>query len=124
LVVARDGDFAYASFNVLDFLTCQGTSCLAFPGNQVPISRFNSGLGHALQLLPLPNSSTNDGVNATYTEAGSVPAGGHFTLPSYLSTFGGFYNLLPTQQGPSTATFQLYVDNVLVATNTAQFTIQ
>lgn len=45
LVVARDGDFAYASFNVLDFLTCQGTNCLAFPGNQVPISRFNSGLG-------------------------------------------------------------------------------
>jgi hypothetical protein len=58
--------------------------------------------------------------------SGTIPAGGHFvlnntTLPA-LSNFGGFFQL-PYDPGLNTATYQLYVDNLLVATALAPFTI-
>jgi hypothetical protein len=117
-LAARALDLSKAGFTVLDFLTS-----LPFPANIIPAGRVDPIAQSALDLMPIPTSSPTTGANATYTTSGTIPAGAQFAMPQQQS-FGGFFNLLSSQQGPSTATYQLYVDNVLVASTTAQFTIQ
>jgi hypothetical protein len=119
-------NFSNAGFTVLDFLTCVGNSCVPFAHGVIPLTRVDPLAAYALGLLPLPNSLSATGANATFTMSGTIPAGGHFvlnnaTLPA-LSNFGGFFQL-PYAPGLSTATYQLYVDNLLVASSTAPFTI-
>jgi hypothetical protein len=119
-------NFSNAGFTVLDFLTCVGNSCVPFAHGVIPLTRVDPLAAYALGLLPLPNSLSATGANATFTMSGTIPAGGHFvlnnaTLPA-LSNFGGFFQL-PYAPGLSTATYQSYVDNLLVASSTAPFTI-
>lgn len=117
--LTRQFNFSNAGFAVLSFPTNA-----PFPGDVVPASLNDPIAANAIARLPLPTSSPAIGANATFTASGSIPAGGHFTLPEQVASFGGFFNLSPFDQGTGMATFQLYVDNLLVASKTAQFTVQ
>jgi uncharacterized protein (TIGR03437 family) len=111
---ARLYDFSDSGPVVLDFLTGR-----TFPGGIVPLSRQDPAALNAIRLLSLPNAEFRPATNAILVASGVLPPGGHFTIDSNilseLSNFGGFTEI--TRQGglPLTATFQLFVDGLLVA---------
>jgi len=91
-----------------------------FPGNIVPPSRLDPIAVSAAQALPFPNSPAVNAANGTFVASGALPDGGHFTIDGAtlreLSNFGGFTEV-PRQPGgfPQTATFELFVDHLLIA---------
>ncbi|MES1257070.1 MAG: hypothetical protein ABUS51_01520 [Acidobacteriota bacterium] len=119
---ARAWDFRYAGGAILDFLTCQGPSCVAFAGNVIPAARIDPLARSLMPTLPPPNFlPVANGLNAVYTSSGALPAGGHFVFP--LTAFGGFTSV-PHNAGRNTSAFQLYIDNLLVASKSLTYMVQ
>ena len=117
----RSGDFSNAGFVVTDFTAGQ-----PLPGNQLPQSRIDPIANAVLKILPQAAVPVASGANGTYSSSGALPANGHFVIGAgvlpQLSNFGGFTNLLHVS-GSSAATFQLFVDNLVVASKSVPFTV-
>jgi uncharacterized protein (TIGR03437 family) len=120
-VSARTWDFLNAGFLVTDFTDGQ-----PFPGNMVPMSRWDPVAVAAINILPQAMPSDTPGANTTYSTSGVLPTGRHFVMGAgvlpQLSNFGGFTDLLNVP-GSDAATFQLFVDNLLVASKSIPFTV-
>src|SRR5271157_1123978 len=118
---ARVGDFSSAGFTVSDFL-----SGYPMPGNIVPASRLDPMAVAAASMLPLATTTAATGANGTFSSSGTLPPDRHFMIGGgflpQLSNFGGFTNL-PHVSGNNAATFQLFVDNLLVASKSVPFTV-
>ncbi len=116
---ARAGDFSSSIQRLWDYTSCDFMSavCLRFQ-NFVPPSRMTPFSVRAAQMLPLPNTPASASPNATFQASGKL-SGTHFIVDdqnnSALSKFGGFVQV-PYGPFPSrTATFKLYVDAKLIA---------
>jgi hypothetical protein len=77
--------------------------------------------------LPEPNvPSRAVSVNGVFSSSGALPPGGHFAIGNgvqpNLANFGGFVNI-PNVPGANMTSFQLYVDNVLIASKSVSFTV-
>jgi hypothetical protein len=121
--LARSWDFSNAAngFVVVDFL-----SRLPFVGNVVPQSLVDPLTAIAFKALPVPTSPATTGPNGIFNSSGTLPPGGHFVigggvLPN-LANLGGFSNIANVP-GVSAASFQLYVDNLLIASKSVSFTV-
>ena len=118
---ARVGDFSSAGFIVTDFL-----SGYPMPGNIVPVSRLDPLAVAAASMLPLATTTAATGANGTFSSSGTLPPDHHFMIGGgflpQLSNFGGFTNLTHVS-GDNAATFQLFVDNLLVASKSVPFTV-
>jgi uncharacterized protein (TIGR03437 family) len=137
----RHGDFSSSGFNVVwNFTTCQSDGlCQPFPGDQIPLSLMDP---LALQVMNQLPSSTPCGesasaaagiamcpsANGTYSAAGSLPAGGHFSINastlSNLTSFGGFIQIAEPGPATRTATFGLYVDGKLIASDDVSYQVR
>ena len=127
--IARAGDFSLYSIVVYDLLSGR-----PFPGNIIPISRFDPIEAQAANMLPIPNVffPTPPSPNATFVYASQpLKQSGHFSIGSGQASddlrnlyFGGFVNI--GQPPPSTqiAEFFLFVDGVLVATKDVSYPVQ
>ena len=118
---ARMGDFSSAGFMITDFM-----SGYPFPGNIIPASRLDPMAVAADNMLPVATATIAIGANGTFFSSGTLPPDRHFTIGGgllpQLSNFGGFTNLTHVSGG-NAATFQLFVDNVLVASKSVPFTV-
>lgn len=118
--LSRNWNFSSAGFIVTDFIS--GTP---FAGNIVPQSRVDPAAATALSALPVPNNGAGTGANGVWSTSGAVPPNGHFTVTiaanpgTTVGNFGGFVNVA---RGLQLATFQLYIDNLAVATKQVSFT--
>ena len=106
---------------VMDFL-----SGYPMPGNVIPMSRVDPIAATAIGILPQANASGTSGANSAFFSSGSLPTDHHFRIGGgflpQLSNFGGFTNLTHVS-GDNSATFQLFVDNLLVASKSVPFTV-
>ena len=106
---------------VMDFL-----SGYPMPGNVIPMSRVDPIAATAISILPQANSPVTTGANSAFFSSGSLPPDHHFMIGGgflpQLSNFGGFTNLTHVS-GDNSATFQLFVDNLLVASKSVPFTV-
>jgi uncharacterized protein (TIGR03437 family) len=122
---ARVYNFSTSDFSVLDFANCTVLRCLPFPYNLVPQSRLDPVAVRALSNLP-GNPAAATGANGLAQFSGTIPADGHIVIGpdthAELSRFGGFRNLT-YNQGPDAGFFDLYVDNVPVASKAAAYSI-
>jgi hypothetical protein len=138
---SRNGDFSSSGFDVVwNFTTCQSDGlCQPFPNNVIPLSLMDP---LALQVMNQLPSSTPCGesasapagiamcpsANGTYSAAGSLPSGGHFSINattlSNLATFGGFIQISEPGPATRTATFGLYVDGKLIASDDVSYPVQ
>ena len=120
-VNARVGDFSSAGFVITDFM-----SGYPFPGNIVPAVRLDPMAVAADNMLPMATATVAIGANGTFSSSGTLPPDRHFMIGGgilpQLSNFGGFTNLTHVS-GSNTATFQLFVDNVLVTSKSVPFTV-
>ncbi len=120
-------NFSSAPFQLIDFRTCSASGCLPAPMNIVPPAQIPVAQNQALRMIPDPSSTAQiQEPNAVNVVKGlSLPAGGHFSidLSSDEALAGGFVNLAHNP-GMAVAYFDLYVDNLPVASKTATFTIQ
>jgi uncharacterized protein (TIGR03437 family) len=120
---SRFWDFSSASGwgIVMDFL-----SGYPFPGNVIPMSRVDPIAATAISILPQANSPVTTGANSAFFSSGTLPPDRHFMIGAgflpQLSNFGGFTNLTHVS-GDNSATFQLFVDNLLVASKSVPFTV-
>jgi len=118
---ARAGDFSGAGFTVTDFL-----SGYPMPGNIIPASRLDPMAVAAANVLPLATTTAATSANGTFSSSGTLPPDRHFMIGGgflpQLSNFGGFTNLTHVS-GNNAATFQLFVDNLLVASKSVPFTV-
>jgi uncharacterized protein (TIGR03437 family) len=118
--LSRNWNFSSAGFTVTDFVS--GTP---FPGNVIPLSRVDPAAAAALSTLPLSNNGAISGANGAWSTSGTIPPNGHFTVTiaadpgTTVGNFGGFVNVT---RGPQVATFELYIDNLTVATKQISFT--
>jgi hypothetical protein len=126
--VARVGDFSGYSIVVYDLLS--GTP---FPGNIIPVSRFDPVEFKAASLLPIPNVfPTTPSPNATFAYASRpLMQNGHFSIGSGQASddlsnlyFGGFVNIGQPPPSSQTAEFLLFVDGMLVATKDVSYPVQ
>ncbi len=121
----RAWDFSGYGSIVFDYDA--GGSGLPFPGNIIPGSRTDPTALAALALLPLPNTAPTAAPNATFVSSGTLPPNGQFTINAStlpgLANFGGFTNIA-NNPGTIIASFQLYVDNVLVASKQVPFAVE
>ncbi len=126
--VARVGDFSGYSIVVYDLLS--GTP---FPGNIIPVSRFDPIEFKAAGLLPIPNVfPTTPSPNATFAYASRpLMQSGHFSIGSGQASddlsnlfFGGFVNIGQPPPSNQTAEFLLFVDGMLVATKDVSYPVQ
>ena len=126
--VARVGDFSGYSTVVYDLLS--GTP---FPGNIIPVSRFDPIEFKAAGLLPIPNVfPTTPSPNATFAYASRpLMQSGHFSIGSGQASddlsnlyFGGFVNIGQPPPSSQTAEFLLFVDGMLVATKDVSYPVQ
>jgi uncharacterized protein (TIGR03437 family) len=126
--IARAGNFNLYSFVVYDLLS--GTP---FPGNIIPLSRFDPIETQAANLLPLPNAfPTTPSPNATSVYASRpLMQSGHFSIGSGQASddlsnlyFGGFVNIGQPPPSTQTAEFLLFVDGMLVATRDISYQVQ
>jgi hypothetical protein len=126
--VARVGDFSGYSIVVYDLLS--GTP---FPGNIIPVSRFDPIEFKAAGLLPIPNVfPTTPSPNATFAYASrTLMQSGHFSIGSGQASddlsnlfFGGFVNIGQPPPSNQTAEFLLFVDGMLVATKDVSYPVQ
>lgn len=120
---ARSGDFSSLPFKLQDFATCQATGCSYFPANIIPASRTDPGLAKAFGTVPLPTTTTTQGlpVNGVATLSGTL-TGNHFTWKDPTG-FGGFLQISRYGAAQRSTTFSLYVDGVLVASKSATFQV-
>jgi uncharacterized protein (TIGR03437 family) len=126
--VARIGDFSLSGSVVYDLLS--GTP---FPGNVIPLSRFDPIEARAANLLPFPNVfPSTPSPNATFLYASRpLMQSGHFSIGSGQTSddlsnlyFGGFVNIGQPPPSIRTAQFLLYVDGMLVATKDVSYPVQ
>jgi hypothetical protein len=126
--VARVGDFSLSGIVAYDLLS--GTP---FPGNIIPLSRFDPIEVQAASLLPFPNVfPSTPSPNATFLYASRpLMQSGHFSIGSGqafddLSNlyFGGFVNIGQPPPSTQTAEFLLFVDGILVATKDLSYPVQ
>jgi hypothetical protein len=117
----RFWDFSSAGFIITDFM-----SGYPFPGNVIPMSRVDPIAATAISILPQANAPGTIGANSAFFSSGTLPANGHFAIGAgflpQLSNFGGF-TYLTHVSGNNAATFQLFVDNLLVASKSVPFTV-
>jgi len=126
--VARAGDFSLYGFVVYDLLS--GTP---FPGNIIPVSRFDPIETQAASLLPFPNVfPATPSPNATFAYASRpLMQSGHFSIGNGQASddlsnlyFGGFVNIGQPAPSTQTAEFLLFVDGMLVATKDISYPVQ
>jgi uncharacterized protein (TIGR03437 family) len=126
--IARVGDFSQSGVVVYDLLT--GTP---FPGDIIPLNRFDPIATAAASLLPLPNTPpTTPSPNAKFVYTGRpLMQKGHFSIGTGqtsddLSTlyFGAFVNIGQPPPSSQNAEFLVFVDGMLVATKTVSFPVQ
>jgi uncharacterized protein (TIGR03437 family) len=118
----RYWDFSTAGFTITDFYS----GGLPFPGNIIPMSRVDPIAAAVINMLPLATTSVATGANGTFSSSGTLPPDRHFMIGAgvlpQLSNFGGFTNLTHVS-GNTAATFQLFVDNLMVASKSVPFTV-
>lgn len=112
---SRGWNFSTAGFVVTDFFTG-----LPFPGSIVPASRVDPVAASALSTLPLPNGA-GTGANAPWTASGTLPADGHVTFSGTSGPGGNFGAFVDIARGSYSLVYQLYVDNLLAASNHVNF---
>lgn len=126
--VSRVGDFSGYNIVVYDLLSGK-----PFPGNIIPVSRFDPIEIQAATLLPLPNTfPTTPSPNATFTFASRpLMQSGHFSIGRGQASddrsnlyFGGFVNIGQPPPSNRTAAFLLFVDGMLVATKDVSYAVQ
>ncbi len=113
---SRQFNFLNAGVPVFDFLN----NGAPFPNNVIPFTRVDPLEVEALSLLPQATSDLSGSPNATFTDSGALPAGGHFSIDSdtlgQLTNFGAFAQISRGGPGLSqTTNFQLLVDGLVVA---------
>jgi hypothetical protein len=90
------------------------------------MSRVDPIAATAISILPQANASGSSGANSAFFSSGVLPPDHHFMIGGgflpQLSNFGGFTNLTHVS-GDNSATFQLFVDNLLVASKSVPFTV-
>jgi uncharacterized protein (TIGR03437 family) len=141
-VASRDGNFFpnRSGFNVVwNFLTCESDGlCSPFPNNAIPVSLMDPLAVEVMNQLPsatpcgesaaaLPGIAMCPSANGTYSATGSLPAGGHFSISastlSNLTSFGGFIQIAEPGPETRTATFDLYVDGKLIASDDVTYQV-
>jgi uncharacterized protein (TIGR03437 family) len=117
----RFWDFSSAGFIITDFMYGY-----PFPGNIIPMVRVDPIAAAAISILPQANAPGTIGANSAFFSSGTLSANGHFAIGAgflpQLSNFGGF-TYLTHVSGNNAATFQLFVDNLLVASKSVPFTV-
>ena len=86
--------------------------------------------------LPLPTSCAKNSsaatpmctsANGTYSATGSLPVGGHFSINANtltnLASFGGFIQIAEPGPATRTATFGLYVEGKLIASDGVNYQV-
>ena len=126
--LARQFNFSNVSFPIHDFAACPLTCYL--PGNIEPASRIDPVLDSVLQAIPLPNAAGSPGnaANGTWSASGTF-TGTHFSVSSAVGSgspvnFGGFTQITHFGLNPRPTSFNLYVDGVLVASKSVNYTVQ
>jgi len=132
---ARVGNFQSTEFApILDLGTCSdgggmltSYGCVPFPGNIIPESRLDPNEISALNYLPNPTATTAGSANATVVTTGTFTPG-TFVIDANshpeLTVFGGFFQIPFVGAQTRTATFSLYVDGKLIASQPATYTVE
>ena len=123
---SRFWDFSNAFSNLGSGIVMDFLSGYPMPGNVIPMSRVDPIAATAISILPQANASGSSGANSAFFSSGVLPPDHHFMIGGgflpQLSNFGGFTNLTHVS-GDNSATFQLFVDNLLVASKSVPFTV-
>jgi uncharacterized protein (TIGR03437 family) len=126
--IARVGDFSLSGIVVYDLL-----SGGPFPGNIIPIARFDPMAFQAASLLPIPNVfPATPSPNATFAYSSRpLKRSAHLSIGSGQESddlsnlfFGAFVNIGQPPPSNQTAEFLLFVDGVLVATKDVSYPVQ
>ncbi len=122
-------NFSRSEFgSVFDLLTCTANGgCLPFPGNVIPVSRLDPLALEAEAVLQIATTTTAGSVNGTFTESGTLPSNGHFSIDQStlkeLTNFGGFIQIPEAGPGTRTTTFSLFIDGQLIASKDVNYSV-